>query len=198
MQHQLAELAYTLNALTPILSQEALEYHYGKHHKAYVDKLNLLLNEPAHQFFQALSLDEIIQTASPGAVFNNAGQIWNHNFYWHCLTPERAKNTCDSALQTAIAQSFGSMEQFKTQFIQAALNQFGSGWAWLIKNQDGSLNIETTANAETPLQQRKTCLLTCDVWEHAYYIDYRNSRPQYLEKFWEIVNWSFVLENWQK
>jgi Fe-Mn family superoxide dismutase len=195
MQHTLPPLPYALDALAPTLSAETLEFHYHKHHKAYFDKLNLLLNDITNAKFQSLNLEEIVKQASPGAVFNNAGQAWNHTFYWHCLTPEAAKNECPEALEREIKQNFGSLEAFKTQFSTAAANQFGSGWAWLVKNKEGQLSIETTSNAETPLQHGKTCLLTCDVWEHAYYIDYRNRRPDYLAAFWEIVNWQFVHDN---
>lgn len=197
MQHTLPALPYALNALAPTLSAETLEFHYHKHHQAYFDKLNALLADPQHQQFQSLSLEEIIKKASPGAIFNNAGQAWNHTFYWQCLTPESIKNKCNNELEVAITEAFGSLEKFKTQFNTAAANQFGSGWAWLAKDKTGQLSIETTSNAETPLQKGKICLLTCDVWEHAYYIDYRNRRPDYLAAFWEIVNWQFVYDNFK-
>lgn len=195
MKHVLPELAYDRHALAPTLSEETLDYHYGKHHKAYVDKLNELI---VGTKFATLSLDAIIQKAPPGPIFNNAAQVWNHNFYWQSLTPERAKNTLSGSLAIAIEQAFGSISAFKTAFNQAAVGQFGSGWAWLVRKTDGALHIETTGNANTPFQTGQHCLLTCDVWEHAYYIDYRNARPQYLEKFWEIVNWEFVAQNFNK
>ncbi len=183
MKHELPPLPYDLEALAPIISKETLEYHYGKHHKAYVDKLNELIPNTA---FETLSLENIIKEAPKGPIFNNAAQVWNHTFYWQCMTPERAK----------ICKSFGSFSKFKENFTKAAIAQFGSGWAWLIKDGQG-LKIETTSNALTPLRESKPCLLTCDVWEHAYYIDYRNARPKYLEKFWDIVNWDFVAENFE-
>lgn len=195
MKHVLPELAYDRHALAPTLSEETLNYHYGKHHQAYVDKLNELI---AGTQFENLSLDEIVQQAPLGPIFNNAAQVLNHNFYWQSLTPDRAKNTLSSQLTTAIEQSFGSIVEFKKAFHQAAMAQFGSGWAWLVRKADGTLGIETTGNANTPLKEDRHCLLTCDVWEHAYYIDYRNARPQYLEKFWEIVNWDFVAQNFNK
>lgn len=194
MQHKLPPLPYNLDALAPTLSKETLEYHYGKHHKAYVDKLNELI--PGTEF-ENLSLAEIIKKAPAGPIFNNAAQVWNHSFYWDCLTPESAKNKLKGPLAEAIDTSFGSFEKFKADFIKAAIAQFGSGWAWLIRNDQG-LCIQTTGNAETPFRDSKICLLTCDVWEHAYYIDYRNARPKYLENFWEIVNWDFIAKNFEK
>lgn len=193
MKHELPPLPYNLEALAPTISKETLEYHYGKHHKAYVDKLNELIPNTA---FETLSLENIIKEAPKGPIFNNAAQVWNHTFYWHCMTPERAKNKLKSTLEENICKSFGSFSKFKENFTKAAIAQFGSGWAWLIKDAQG-LKIETTSNALTPLRESKLCLLTCDVWEHAYYIDYRNARPNYLEKFWDIVNWDFVAENFE-
>jgi superoxide dismutase, Fe-Mn family len=193
----LPDLPYKTDALAPVLSQETLEYHWGKHHRAYVDNLNKLLPPDNLQ-----NLESLVQTAPPGPIFNNAGQIWNHNFYWQCLAAKgSAENICDlGPLHQAINTQFGSLDTFKAQFIEAAVKQFGSGWAWLVKDKITSrLTIETTANAETPLQKKdKIPLLTCDVWEHAYYIDYRNRRPDYLKAFWEIVNWAFILKNWKK
>ncbi|MFZ0219223.1 MAG: superoxide dismutase [Candidatus Aquirickettsiella sp.] len=193
-KHELPPLPYTLDALAPVLSKETLEYHYGKHHKAYVDKLNELI--PGTEF-QELSLEEIIKKAPLGPIFNNAAQIWNHTFYWHCMTPEATKNKLKESLADAINKSFGSISKFKEDFVKAAIAQFGSGWAWLIKDAQG-LKIETTSNALTPYREGKACLFTCDVWEHAYYIDYRNARPKYLEKFWDIVNWDFIAKNFEK
>lgn len=195
MKHELPPLPYALDALAPTISKETLDYHYGKHHKAYVDKLNELITDTT---FAALSLEEIIKKAPPGPIFNNAAQVWNHTFYWHCMTPEATKNKVQGPLLTAINQSFSSVDQFKEQFVKAAIAQFASGWAWLVKDAQGRLTITTTSNAQTPFQENKVCLLTCDVWEHAYYIDYRNARPKYLEKFWDVVNWSFVAENFEK
>jgi superoxide dismutase, Fe-Mn family len=187
MSFTLPALPYELNALEPHISKETLEYHYGKHHKAYVDKLNTLLPEDSR------TLEEVIKD-STGPVFNNAAQIWNHTFYWHCLSPQGG-GLPEGKLAEAINVAFGSFEQFKEQFTQAAINTFGSGWAWLVKGADGKLAIVSTSNAQLPITENKTALLTCDVWEHAYYIDYRNSRPNYLDAFWKLVNWSFVEEN---
>ncbi|MFC1909296.1 superoxide dismutase, partial [Chloroflexota bacterium] len=171
---------------------ETIDYHHGKHHKAYVDNLNKLI--PGTEF-ENISLEEIIRKAS-GGIFNNAAQIWNHTFYWNCLSPEGGgEPTRDLAV--AITKSFGSFEEFKSKFTNAAVSQFGSGWAWLVHNPDGSLAIEATSNAENPLKQGKKALLTCDVWEHAYYIDYRNARAKYLEGFWKLVNWDFVGANFK-
>jgi superoxide dismutase, Fe-Mn family len=194
MEHALPPLPYALDALAPILSQETLEYHYGKHHKAYVDKLNELIPNTE---FKNLSLEEIIKKAPEGPVFNNAAQVWNHTFYWHSMTPERSKNKPKGKLASALDKAFGSFEKFKDTFSKAAIAQFGSGWAWLTKDSE-NLIIQTTGNAMTPFRNGKICLFACDVWEHAYYIDYRNARPQYLEKFWELVNWDFAEKNFEK
>jgi superoxide dismutase, Fe-Mn family len=190
-------LPYALDALTPNFSKETLEYHYGKHHLAYYDNLNRLIESSETQSLQGMTLEALIKTSSPGALFNNAGQAWNHDFFWQCLTPDQDKHALPTELESALNESFGSLETFRENFTKAAIAQFGSGWAWLVKDADGQLSIETTSNAETPLQMGKTCLLTCDVWEHAYYIDYRNRRPDYLAAFWEIVNWHFVYENFK-
>ncbi len=188
MTHQLPPLPYELEALEPIISKETLEYHYGKHHQAYVTNLNNLI--PGTEFEQQ-SLEEIIQNAS-GSIFNNAAQVWNHTFYWHCLTTPRASNEPKGPLAEQIQHSFGSFANFQDAFIKAAAGNFGSGWTWLVKEKVGSLAIVNTSNAATPMTDGKKALLTCDVWEHAYYIDYRNARPKYLETFWQIVNWDFV------
>lgn len=192
MAFELPSLPYAQNALAPILSEETLEYHYGKHHKAYVDNLNKLI--PGTEY-EGKSLEDIILKAPAGGVFNNAAQIWNHTFYWNCLTPKNNAGQPQGALLEAINTAFGSFDQFKEAFNKAAVGQFGSGWAWLVKNKDGSLAIQGTSNAGTPMTEGKKALLTCDVWEHAYYIDYRNQRPKYVEAFWEIVNWDFVTKN---
>ena len=194
MKHELPSLPYSLDALAPTLSKETLEYHYGKHHKAYVDKLNELI--PGTEFAE-LSLEDIIKKAPAGPIFNNAAQIWNHTFYWQSMTPESAKNKPHDALASEIDKAFGSFEKFKETFNKAAIAQFGSGWAWLVKDDQG-LSIQTTSNAATPFKDGKICLMTCDVWEHAYYIDYRNARPKYLEKFWELMNWDFASKNFEK
>jgi len=191
MAFSLPALPYAMNALEPYISAETLEYHHGKHHKAYVDKLNTLIASDAD--FQGKNLEEIIKS-STGAIFNNAAQTWNHTFYWHCLKPQGG-GIPNGQLAQAIDRAFGSFEKFKEQFTQAALNTFGSGWAWLVKNADDSLAILSTSNAQLPMTENKKALLTCDVWEHAYYIDHRNSRPNYLDAFWNLVNWEFVTEN---
>ena len=192
MEHELPELPYNGDALAPHISAETIDYHYGKHHKAYVDNLNKLI--PGTEF-ENMSLEEIVQKAS-GGIFNNAAQIWNHTFYWNCLSPKGGGEP-SGELAGAITRSFGSLEEFKSKFTNAAVTQFGSGWAWLVQNPDGSLAVEATGNAENPLKQGEKALLTCDVWEHAYYIDYRNARAKYLEAFWNLVNWDFVASNFK-
>lgn len=189
MAIELPALPYELDALEPHISKETLEYHYGKHHQAYVNNLNKLL--PGSEFEQQ-DLASIIKAAS-GGMFNNAAQIWNHTFYWNCLTPQ-ATAAPSGALAAAIKATFGSFDNFKEKFSQCAITTFGSGWAWLVQNRDGSLDIVSTANAGTPMTNNQQALLTCDVWEHAYYIDYRNARPKYVETFWNLVNWDFVAE----
>ena len=195
MAHKLPELPYAKDALAPVVSAETIDYHYGKHHQAYVNNLNNLV--PGTKY-EKMSLEEVVKAsngqASEKKVFNNAAQVWNHTFYWHCLAP-KAGNDPNGAIKAAIDKSFGNFADFKKKFSDAAAAQFGSGWAWLVKNGDGSLAIETTSNAETPFANGKTCVLTLDVWEHAYYIDYRNARPKYIEEFWKLVNWSFANKN---
>ncbi|MCC7277050.1 MAG: superoxide dismutase [Fe] [Chromatiaceae bacterium] len=191
MTHALPALPYALDALAPTLSQETLEYHYGKHHQTYVTNLNNLI--PGTEF-EAMSLEDIIMKSS-GGVFNNAAQVWNHTFYWNCLSPNGG-GVPTGALAAAIDAKFGSFEEFKKQFNQSGATNFGSGWTWLVKNADGSLEIFNTSNAGTPMTSGKQALLTLDVWEHAYYIDYRNARPKYLETMWHIVNWDFVAANY--
>lgn len=191
MSFTLPPLPYELNALEPHISKETLEYHHGKHHKAYVDKLNLLVAPEAQ--YQNKSLEEIILHSS-GPIFNNAAQIWNHTFYFKCLSPQGGGNP-EGELAKAIDDAFGSLDKFKEQFTNAAINTFGSGWAWLVKDASGKLAIVSTGNAQLPMTDHKKALLTCDVWEHAYYIDYRNSRPNYMDAFWKLVNWKFVAEN---
>ncbi|HET7370190.1 MAG TPA: superoxide dismutase [Gammaproteobacteria bacterium] len=190
MAHELPKLPFDMDALAPHISRETLEYHHGKHHKKYVDTLNSLI--PGTEF-ENMSLEETVKKSS-GKMFNQAGQIWNHNFYWNCLTP--SSNQPQGDLEQAINQAFGSLDAFKSEFNEKAGALFGSGWAWLVKKSDGSLGIAQTANAETPIQEgRDVPLLTCDVWEHAYYIDYRNARPDYLKAFWNVCNWDFVAKN---
>lgn len=189
---ELPPLPYALNALEPHISKETLEYHYGKHHQAYVTKLNELIPDTG---FENASLEEIIQK-STGPVFNNAAQVWNHTFYWHCLSPQGGGEPSGDLAKT-IASTFGSFAAFQEQFTKTAIATFGSGWAWLVKTSSGALEIISTSNAGTPMTEHKKALLTCDVWEHAYYIDYRNLRPKYLEAFWKLVNWEFVTHNFK-
>ncbi|BCD67411.1 superoxide dismutase [Nitratiruptor sp. YY09-18] len=183
MQHLLPDLPFAYTALEPFLSQETLHYHHDKHHAGYVKKLNALIQGTQ---FEDLPLKEIIQKAD-GAIFNNAAQTFNHNLYWHCLSPQ----TCSPSkeFEEKIIYTFGGMELFKEQFIQAALNNFGCGWTWLTMDEKGNLHIENTTGADTPLRYNKTPLLTIDVWEHAYYLDYKNERGKYLENFYTYINW---------
>jgi Fe-Mn family superoxide dismutase len=190
MAIELPELPYAIDALAPHISQETLEFHHGKHHKTYVDKLNGMI--PGTEF-EGKSLEDIIKSSS-GPVFNNAAQIWNHTFYWNCLSPNGGGEPT-GAVADAINAAFGSFDEFKTAFNDRAVNNFGSSWTWLVKNADGSLEIVNTSNAGTPMTEGQTALLTVDLWEHAYYIDYRNARPTYLNAFWALVNWDFVAAN---
>lgn len=187
MTFELPPLPYAKDALEPHISAETIEYHYGKHHQAYVTNLNnLVVGTP----YVNATLEEIIQKAD-GALFNNAAQVWNHTFYWNCLSPNGG-GAPTGELLAAIERDFGSFDAFKAQFTKCAIATFGSGWAWLAKDENGNLEIISTGNAATPIAYGKTVLLTCDVWEHAYYIDYRNARPTYIEHFWNLVNWDFV------
>ena len=190
MAFELPALPYNMDALAPTISKETLEYHYGKHHQTYVTNLN---NLTADGEFANASLEEII-TKSSGGVFNNAAQIWNHTFYWNCLTPT-SSGTPSGNLASAIDSAFGSFDEFKAKMVQSATTNFGSGWTWLVKNSSGALEIVNTSNAGCPITDGHTPLLTIDVWEHAYYIDYRNARPKYLESIWSIINWDFVASN---
>ncbi len=191
MAFELPALPYAKDALEPHISAETLEFHHGKHHATYVTKLNGLVEGTD---MADKSLEEIIKT-STGGVFNNAAQIWNHTFYWHCLTPNGG-GAPTGAIADAINSAFGSFEAFKAQFTDSAINNFGSSWTWLVKKADGTLAIVNTSNAGTPLtDDGVTPLLTVDLWEHAYYIDYRNARPTYMDAFWNLVNWDFVNEN---
>lgn len=192
MAHQLPTLAYALDGLSPYLSQETLEFHYGKHHQTYVTNLNNLIKDTE---FENVSLEDIVKRSS-GAVFNNAAQIWNHNFYWNSICPNASKEPTGKLMQ-AIQHRWGSFDAFKQAFNACAIGTFGSGWAWLVQNSDGQLDLVSTSNANTPLLTDKKPLLTCDVWEHAYYIDYRNSRQNYLEAFWKIANWEYAVGNLQ-
>lgn len=186
----LPPLPFAPTALEPFMSGETLSFHYGKHHQAYVNKLNSLI--PSTEFEHA-TLETMIQKAH-GAIFNNAAQVWNHTFFWNCLKPQGGGEPTGT-LADAIHTQWGSFAAFESAFTQAALNQFGSGWAWLVKQSDGSLTIMSTSNAGNPLTENKTPLLTCDVWEHAYYIDTRNDRAQYVERFFSLINWEFVATN---
>lgn len=188
MAFELPELPYARNALVPHISEETLNYHYGKHHQTYVTNLNKLAADNAE--LAGKSLEEII-TSSEGGVFNNAAQVWNHTFYWNCLSPNGGGEPTGE-LAEAITSTFGSFEVFKEKFSTSAATNFGSGWTWLVKNSDGSLAIVNTSNAGCPLTAGQTPVLTCDVWEHAYYVDYRNARPQYVKAFWNLVNWNFA------
>ncbi len=190
MAHELPPLPYAKDALAPHISAETLDYHYGKHHQTYVTNLNKLIEGTE---FADASLEDIIRKAK-GGLFNNAAQIWNHTFYWHCLSPDGGGEP-SGALADAINKAFGSVADFKEKFSTSAATNFGSGWTWLVKNKDGSVEIVNTSNADTPLTGDQVPLLTCDVWEHAYYIDYRNARPKYVEAFWNLVNWDFAAEN---
>ncbi len=190
MTHKLPELPYTMDALQPHISKETLEYHYGKHHNAYVTNLNNLISGTE---FEDLSLEDIIKMAPAGILFNNSAQVWNHSFYWNCLSPNGGGEPSGKLLET-INKSFGSFENFKEKFTKSAITNFGSGWTWLVNSENG-LEIINTSNAGTVLTSSKTALLTCDVWEHAYYVDYRNARPKYVDAFWNLVNWEFVEGN---
>ncbi|KTD00453.1 superoxide dismutase [Fe] [Fluoribacter gormanii] len=190
MTFTLPELPYAKNALEPHISSETLEYHYGKHHQAYVTNLNKLI--PGTEF-ESMDLEEIIKN-SKGGIFNNAAQVWNHTFYWHCLSPNGGGEP-QGKLAEAINKHFGSFSAFKEEFTKTSISTFGSGWAWLVQDSTGALKIISTSNAGTPMTEGLTALLTCDVWEHAYYIDYRNARPDYVGAFWSLVNWDFVVSN---
>ena len=191
MEHKLPELPWAADALNPHISPETIEYHYGKHHKAYVDKLNAGI---VGTEFEKASLEDIISRAS-GGIYNNAAQIWNHTFYWNSLSPQGG-GAPGGGVADAIAETWGSFDKFKEQFSNAAATNFASGWTWLIKNAAGSLEILNTDDADCPLRKGGgQPLLTLDVWEHAYYIDYRNARPKYIEAFWNVVNWDFANKN---
>lgn len=190
MTHKLPELPFAMDALQPHISKETLEYHYGKHHNAYVTNLNNLI--PGTEF-EDMSLEDIVKKAPAGGIFNNAAQVWNHSFYWNCLSPNGGGEPIGKLLE-AINKAFGSFDEFKDKFTKSAVINFGSGWTWLVNGENG-LEIINTSNAGTAQTSGKTVLLTCDVWEHAYYVDYRNARPQYVEAFWNLINWDFVEGN---
>lgn len=192
MAFELPALPYDKNALEPHISAETLDFHHGKHHNAYLTKLNELV---AGTDKEKQTLEEIIKTAGPGVLFNQAAQVWNHTFYWNSLSP-KGGGEATGALAEAINAKWGSFAKFKEAFNASATGNFGSGWTWLVKLADGSLDIVNTGNAGTTLTtEGQTALLTCDVWEHAYYIDYRNARPKYLEAFWALANWEFAAKN---
>jgi Fe-Mn family superoxide dismutase len=187
MTHTLPDLPYPADALQPHISKETLEYHHGKHHRAYVEKLNKLIQGTE---FEKATLEDIVLRSS-GEIFNNAAQAWNHDFYWRCLSPEGGGEP-GGELARAINSAFGSYADFKEKFSKLAEGNFGSGWAWLVRGKSGALELIGTSNAKNPLTDGKTPVLTCDVWEHAYYIDYRNARPEYVKAFWNVVNWQFA------
>ncbi|MBM2813775.1 MAG: superoxide dismutase [Ignavibacteria bacterium] len=189
MKYELPALPFPIDSLAPHISAETLEYHHGKHHAAYVNNLNNLVEGTD---FAGKSLEEIIKSAQ-GPIFNNAAQIWNHTFFWDSLSPNSG-GTPTGKVADAIANSFGSFDVFKDKFSKAATSLFGAGWTWLVKTESGSLDIISTSNAGNPLTEGKSPILTIDVWEHAYYIDYRNARPKFIEHFWELVNWENVLK----
>jgi Fe-Mn family superoxide dismutase len=191
MTHELPPLPFARDALEPVISAETIDFHYGKHHQAYVTNLNNLV--PGTEFEDA-PLEDIVMKAE-GGLFNNAAQVWNHTFYWNCLSPNGGGQPSGN-LGAAIQRSFGSFDEFKDAFIKSAVGNFGSGWTWLVKNHDGSVAIVNTSNAANPMRDGLTPLLTIDVWEHAYYIDYRNARPKYLDEIWKLVNWDFVAVNY--
>jgi Fe-Mn family superoxide dismutase len=191
MAHTLPDLPYAKDALEPHISAETLDYHHDKHHQAYVTNLNNLIEGTE---FADKSLEDIITSAPAGGVFNNAAQVWNHTFYFNCLAPN-AGGEPTGAIADAINASFGSFADFKEKFSTSAITNFGSGWTWLIKNADGSVEIVNTSNAGCPLTEGQTPVLTIDVWEHAYYVDKRNARPAYVEAYWNLVNWDFVNSN---
>ena len=190
MAFELPPLPYDRTALEPHISAETLDFHHGKHHQAYVTNLNKQIEGTE---FESMDLESIIRK-SQGGIFNNAAQVWNHTFYWHCMKPGGGGEPTGK-LGEAIAKAFGSFAAFKEQFTATAVGTFGSGWAWLVQRPDGALAIVSTSNANNPLTGDDTPLLTCDVWEHAYYVDYRNARPKYVESFWNLVNWDFVASN---
>ncbi|WNL45254.1 Fe-Mn family superoxide dismutase [Dyella sp. BiH032] len=191
MAIELPPLPYEKNALEPNISAETLEFHYGKHHQAYVTNLNNLIKGTE---FENAELVDIIKKSS-GGVFNNAAQVWNHTFYWNSMRKPNKENAPSGKLADAINKAFGSFDKFKEEFSKSAVGNFGSGWTWLVQRPDGSLGIVNTSNAATPITGSDKPLFTVDVWEHAYYIDYRNARPKYVESFWELVNWEFAAKN---
>ena len=194
MKHELPKLPYALDALEPHMSKETLEYHYGKHHKAYIDKTNELIQGTK---FEESPLDYIVKHAAKGPLFNQAAQAWNHSFFWQCLGPDRGGKP-EGALLQAIEKAYGGFEAFQKTFGEKAAGLFGSGWVWLVKNSDGGVDILQTANGDTPITGDAAPLITCDVWEHAYYLDHRNDRAKYVKAYWNLANWEFAGENFEK
>jgi len=190
MPFRLPALPYAAGALAPHISEETLKFHHGKHHKKYVDTLNELI---VGTEWQEQRLETIVRTAPPGPVFNNAGQHWNHSFYWQCMSPKGGGDP-SGRLADRLRRDFGDFEKLREAFSSAASAMFGSGWAWLVREPSGVFKIHTTPNAENPVRHGSIPLLTCDMWEHAYYIDYRNAKEEYLEAFWNLVNWDFVAQ----
>ena len=190
MEHTLPPLPYAKDALQPHISAETLEYHHGKHHQTYVTNLNNLIKGTE---YENMPLEEIIKKSS-GGLFNNSAQVWNHTFFWNCMTPNGA-GAPSGKVADAINAKWGSFDKFKEEFNKAALGNFGSGWTWLVQKPDGSVDIVNTSNAATPLTTADKALLTADVWDHAYYIDYRNARAKFLEAFWNVANWDFANQN---
>lgn len=191
-EFKLPQLPYAKDALKPFLSAETFEFHHGKHHKAYIDKMNVMLKDDA-KWSSVESLEELVKKTE-GPLFNQAGQAWNHTFFWYSMSPTTSNP--DSSLKTALEKSFSSVEEFKKKFVEQGVGVFGSGWIWLVKNSSGGLELMGTSNAENPIRHGNTPLLVCDVWEHAYYVDFRNDRKGFLEKFLNHVNWSFVAANY--
>lgn len=189
MKHELMTLPYTLDALEPLMSKETLEFHYGKHHQTYVNNLNNLIS--GTKFENSTLFDIILE--SDGGIFNNAAQVYNHDFFWNGLTP--TQSAIPAKVEAALVKAFGSVEEFKKAFVAKAVGHFGSGWAWLVEDENQNLKIVSTSNAQNPLTENLKPILVCDVWEHAYYIDVRNARPAYLENFFKLINWNFVEEN---
>lgn len=190
MEHKLPELPYAKDALQPHISAETFDYHHGKHHKAYVDKLNELIKGTKHE---NMSLEEIIMS-SQGVLFNQAAQVWNHTFFWNCMAP-KAGGAPTGKVADLINKKWGSYEKFQEEFAAKALGNFGSGWTWLVQNDKGEVEIFNTSNADTPMAHNLKAVMTVDVWEHAYYIDYRNARANFVKAFWNVVNWDFVNKN---
>ena len=191
MAHELPPLPYPIDALEPHISAETLEFHHGKHHKSYIEKLNELIEGTE---YADMPLEKIITSTGEGEIFNNAAQVWNHTFYWQCMSPDGGGEP-QSALASAIEDGFGSTESFKEEFAAAVASLFGSGWVWLVQEPGGKLAIQMRPNAHNPLGTEDRILLTCDTWEHAFYIDYRNDKASYVQGFWNVVNWDFAARN---